>query len=99
MDKPRIVVSALLERVNNDTKELFVQTRYKPQSSPTYLDTLEIPAGGVESYESVYDALKREVKEETGLDIIKIIDDESTGVMENRAGDKSMAFDRFCVNK
>ena len=95
MDKPRIVVSALLERVNNGIRELFIQTRYKPQSSPTYLDTLEIPAGGVQSYESVYDALKREVKEETGLDIIKIIDDESTGVMENRAGDKSMAFRPF----
>lgn len=93
--KPKVVVSALLQRVNNGVKEVFVQTRYKPQTSPTYLDMLEIPAGGVEPYENVYDAIKREVKEETGLDIIKIINDESTGILENRPGDKSMAFRPF----
>ncbi len=92
MDKPRVVVSALLQRENNGIKEIFVQTRYKPNSSPTYLDMLEIPAGGVDPYENVYDALTREVKEETGLDIIKILGDDSTGVLENRPKDKSMAF-------
>jgi len=93
--KPKIVVSALLERTVDNEKQLFVQTRFKPNSSPTYLDTLEIPAGGVDPYENVYDALKREVKEETGLDVIKIIDDYSTGILENRPGDKSMAFRPF----
>ena len=93
--KPRIVVSALIERTRDGKRELFVQTRYKPESSPTYLNTLEIPAGGVEPYENVYDAVKREVKEETGLDIIRFIDNDSTGVLENRPGDKSMAFRPF----
>lgn len=95
MDKPKVVVSALLERTRNGKKELFVQTRYKPQSSPNYLNVLEIPAGGIEPYENVYEALKREVKEETGLDIVRFIDDVSTGVLENRHGDKSMAFRPF----
>ncbi len=95
MDKPRIVVSALIERIHDGERELFVQRRFKPESSPTYLNNLEIPAGGIEPYENVYDALKREVKEETGLDIIKIVNNESTGVMENRPGDKSMAFRPF----
>jgi len=95
MDKPRIVVSALIERTVDGKREVFVQTRYKPQSSPTYLDTLEIPAGGIDAYESAYDALKREVKEETGLDVVNFINDDSTGVMENRSGDKSMAFRPF----
>lgn len=93
--EPKIVVSALLERVVNNQKQIFVQTRYKPQTSPTYLNTLEIPAGAIDSYENVYDALKREVKEETGLDITKIVDDYSTGILENRPGDKSMAFRPF----
>ena len=93
--KPRIVVSALIERTVDGVKQVFVQKRYKPQSSPIYLNNLEIPAGGVEPYENVYDAVKREVKEETGLDIIRFIDDDSTGVLENRPNDKSMAFRPF----
>ncbi len=92
---PRVVVSALIERTIDNQRQIFVQTRYKPETSPTYVDTLEIPAGGIDSYENVYDALKREVKEETGLDIIKIIDDYSTDILENRPGDKSLAFRPF----
>ena len=95
MDKPKVVVSALLERTHNGERQLFIQTHYKPLASPNYLNTFEIPAGGVEPYENVYDSLKREVKEETGLDIVTIINDDSTGVLENRAGDASMAFRPF----
>jgi len=95
MNNPKIVVSALLEKEMNGERQLFIQTRYKPHASPTYLNTFEIPAGGVDPYENVYDALKREIKEETGLDIVKIIGDDSTGILENRPGDKSMAFRPF----
>ena len=92
MNQPRIVVSALLERTHNGKRQVFVQTRNKPTSSPYYVDTLEIPAGGIESYENVYDALKREVFEETGLRVVHILDDVITDVMENRKGDRSLAF-------
>jgi len=95
MNNPKVVVSALLEREHDGERQLFIQTRYKPHASPTYLNTFEIPAGGVGPYENVYDALKREIKEETGLNIIKIIGDDSTGVLENRPGDSSMAFRPF----
>lgn len=89
---PRIVVSALLERTRNGVKQVFVQTRDKPLASASYVDMLEIPAGGINPYESVYDAIKREVFEETGLKVTRIIDHVSTGILENRPGDKSMAF-------
>lgn len=95
MDSPRIVVSALIEREHNGQRQLFIQKRFKPHTSSSYLNAFEIPAGGVNPYENVYDALKREVKEETGLDILKIIEDDSTGVLENRAGDSSLAFRPF----
>lgn len=92
MIQPRIVVSALMERTQNGIREVFVQTRNKPLSSAHYVDMLEIPAGGINPYENVYEAIKREVFEETGLQVTRIIDDLNTNVLENRAGDVSMAF-------
>lgn len=76
---------------------MLVQTRWKPQSSPTYLGVLEIPAGGIDGYENVYDAISREVKEETGLTVVEFLDDdgENTGPLSNRPGDISQAFRPF----
>ena len=92
MDQPKIVVSALIERIHNGEKQVFVQTRNKPNSSQNYVDMLEIPAGGVDPYENVFAAIQREVKEETGLEIIRFIDCEVPNVLENRKGDQSLAF-------
>ena len=93
--KPSAIVSAIIEKIENGQHYVFVQTRWKPQASPTYLGMLEIPAGGIDSYESVYDAVRREVKEETGLEIIRFVDDVQTPVMESRPGDASIAFRPF----
>jgi 8-oxo-dGTP pyrophosphatase MutT (NUDIX family) len=61
------IVSAIIEREHHGEKEILVQTRWKPERDPQYSGTLEIPAGGIHPYENVYDAVKREVLEETGL--------------------------------
>jgi 8-oxo-dGTP pyrophosphatase MutT (NUDIX family) len=53
---------------------------------------LEIPAGAIDSYENVYDALRREVKEETNLDIVRIVDDYHGDIVEPRDGDKAFVF-------
>ena len=94
--KPRAVVSAIIEKDFDGILKIFVQTRWKPESSPTYLGVLEIPVGGIDGYEDVYTAVSREVKEETGLDVVEFLDDtEKTGPMTNRAGDISQAFKPF----
>lgn len=92
MNQPKVVVSAIIERIKDGKKQIFVQTRNKPQGSSSYLDMLEIPAGGIDPYENVYHALKREVKEETGLDVVRVVGEESGGVEENRLGEISMHF-------
>src|SRR5574341_2340059 len=65
------IVSAIIEREHNRKKKILVQTRWKPDRDPLYSGTLEIPAGGMQVYENVYDAVKREVLEETGLRVTR----------------------------
>jgi 8-oxo-dGTP diphosphatase len=59
---------AIIERTLNGTIEIVVQIRNKPGES----QRLELPGGRIEQYESLVTALIREVKEETGLDVIEI---------------------------
>jgi 8-oxo-dGTP pyrophosphatase MutT (NUDIX family) len=91
----KAIVSAILTRKRNGGVEVFLQTRWKPNKSPTYSGMIEIPAGNIDLYESVYDALRREVKEECGLDVIKIIDDFNGPVREPRKHDKAFVFRPF----
>lgn len=93
--QPKAVISAILLKKEGNELKVFLQTRWKPQISPSYSGMIEIPAGGIDSYENVYDALKREVKEETNLDIIKIINDYQSSVDNPRQGDKSFVFKPF----
>lgn len=95
LPSPRAVVSAIIEKVENGQRYVFTQIRWKPESSPTYLGALEIPAGGIDSYENIYDAVKREVLEETGLEITHFIDDMQTPILYTRPGDASIAFRPF----
>ncbi len=91
----RPVISAILEKEKNGKRMIFMQTRWKPKISPMYSGLLEIPAGGIDGYENVYDALHREVKEETGLDIVRIIDDYHSEIIQTRAHDSSHVFRPF----
>lgn len=89
------VVSAILFRVRDDQIEIFIQTRFKPDRSPNYSGLIEIPAGNIDGYENVYAALRREVKEECNLDIVKIIDDFQGTVKEPRPNDQAFVFRPF----
>jgi 8-oxo-dGTP pyrophosphatase MutT (NUDIX family) len=93
--QPKAIVSAILFKKEKKEIKIFLQTRWKPKSSPTYSGMLEIPAGGIDSYENVYDALKREIKEETNLDIVKIINDYNGGILSPRKNDKAFVFKPF----
>lgn len=53
-------------------KNILMQTRVKPHM-PLEDGLLEIPAGKIRAFESIFDTLKREIKEETGLDVVEIL--------------------------
>jgi len=92
------VVSVVVERERDGDVEVLLQTRWKPEQDPVYSGTLEIPAGGIDSYENIYDAARREVWEETGLQVASFYPDVRTVVYASR-DDDCFAFVPFCCQQ
>jgi len=88
-------VSAIIERFHNGQWEILLQTRWKPEEDPKHSGLLEIPGGRIELGEDVYPALKREVKEECGLEIESIKPGKET-VTKGKFDEVSIAFVPFC---
>ena len=61
---------AIIERAGETETEILLQVRDKPNEPKS----LEFPGGRIEVYESIEEALYREVFEETGLQVKAIID-------------------------
>jgi 8-oxo-dGTP diphosphatase len=60
---------AIIERNGPGGKEILIQQRNKPYEGHT---RMELPGGRVEEFESLIDTLRREVREETGLELTYI---------------------------
>jgi 8-oxo-dGTP diphosphatase len=64
---------AIIERINDNEKQIVIQTRSKPDEP----FKIELPGGRIEPFESLIHALRREVREETGLEITEIEGEET----------------------
>lgn len=64
-------VAGIIERHSNGVDQILVQDRVK-KDAPEEKGLLEIPAGKIRQYENIYDCLRREVQEETGLTLVEI---------------------------
>ena len=97
----RNIVSAVL--VSKDNKILLAKQNSK--KGGVYIDCWHIPGGGVEEGEDLIKALKREVLEETGIDVshykIELFDDKGTGRSEKtlESGERVMCNMEFNVFK
>lgn len=93
------VVGLIIERINQKTKkkEILIQKRHKPEYDPKYTGFWELPAGRIREFEDIRECIKRELKEETGLELEKL-EIEQTKKFEHR-GDKAFAFRPFCCEQ
>lgn len=63
--------AAIIECEINGVLHILIQERIKP-ASPNENGLIEIPAGKIRKFESIFDTIRREVYEETGLSITLI---------------------------
>ncbi|MBU0569974.1 NUDIX domain-containing protein [Patescibacteria group bacterium] len=61
-------VGAIIEREVGGEKQVLVQVRQK-DADQVYSGSFEIPGGKFRAFEDVYETVRREVKEESGLEI------------------------------
>ncbi len=94
----RPVVTAIIRKNIDNIPHILMQTRWKPKEDPLYSGTLELPAGHLDAFEDVHEALKREVFEETGVRVRVISPNIRTKTYSPR-DDGSFGFQPFCAHQ
>ncbi len=90
-------VGAIIERKTGSRTEILIQVRAKSEDH-FYSGAFEIPGGKMRAFEDVYDTVRREVKEECGLDVTLIQGEKEKLDCSNR-GDVSTWLTPFCVTQ
>lgn len=89
-------IGAIIERTHEGQRQVLIQIRQKPQDD--YHDSIEIPGGKMKAFEDIYETVRREVKEETGLNITFIQGEDKRSDFQNRE-DTSSEIVPFCVTQ
>lgn len=90
-------VGAIIVKKDGDDEYILVQNR-KKNNGDGMDGLLEIPAGKIREYENIFEALKREVWEETGLKITTINGKEESRFLDVE-GKKTIVFSPYCVTQ
>ena len=90
------VGAIIVKRVGNDE---FILVQNRKKNNGDGMDGLmEIPAGKVREYENIFEALRREVWEETGLHITAIQGENESRFLDVE-GNKTILFSPYCVTQ
>lgn len=90
-------VAAIIEKITNNEKYILIQTRQKEDGAETN-GVLELPAGKIREYENIFEALRREVKEETGLSITKILGEDNQ-ISNFIKGNEVISYTPYCITQ
>ena len=90
-------VAAIIEKIVNNEKYILIQTRQKEDGAETN-GMLEIPAGKIREYENIFEALRREVNEETELSITKILGEDNQ-ISNFIKGNEVISYTPYCVTQ
>lgn len=71
----------IIEKVVDNVTYVLVQERFK-EDRPQENGLIEIPAGKIRAFENIYDSLRREIREETGLEVIEIVGEKEAQVYD-----------------
>lgn len=92
--------AAIIERTHNGVRQVLIGVRNHTHTESIYNGTLEFVAGTLDKiYENIYDTLSREVFEETGLQLSKIINDSQTKPVSPQKIDTVFGFRPFCCTQ
>ena len=87
-------VGAIIEKLIGGKMHILVQQRNK-DGGGVENGMIEIPAGKIREYENIFDAIRREVAEETGLKVTSVKGEEAAAVSDVN-GYKTISFSPFC---
>jgi len=90
-------VGGIIEKKINGADHILIQERYK-DNAKTETGLIEIPAGKIREFENIYDCLRREIREETGLEVTYIEGEEEAIVYEEN-GYKVLNYTPFSSNQ
>lgn len=90
-------VGAIIERKVNGKTQILLQTRVK-KDDKKYSGCFEIPGGKIRAFEDVYETLRREVKEECGLDLT-VVKGENKRLDFKNLQDTSSLIEPFCTTQ
>ncbi len=75
---------AIIVKDIDGEKNILTQIRVKP-NAPCEDGLLEIPAGKIRAFESIFDTIRREVREETGLKVMEILGENLSTLYEGNS--------------
>lgn len=75
-------VGGIIEKNINGIDYILIQDRCKDEATLEY-GLLEIPAGKIKEFENIFDCLRREISEETGLKVTNIKGENEAIVLES----------------
>jgi 8-oxo-dGTP pyrophosphatase MutT (NUDIX family) len=93
----RLVVCILSVRDTSDGRRLLLQRRHKTLEDTPYDGYLEVPQGKVDAQESIIDAARRELREESGLAVRATIYGDETQFQSPPTSDLWVSHPLICV--